>query len=79
MESKPWFDWMETVVKTLYDLDLDSMMIAAKVKDGSVLTAYYNADASDKALMVHNVQADIVLDLIQSNAGAIKEMLEDED
>lgn len=39
-------------------------------------SAYYNADATDKAVIAHNIQADITMDIIRTNAAIIKDMIE---
>lgn len=44
--------------------------------DGEVYTGYYNADATDKAVIAHNIQADITMDIIRTNAAIIKDMIE---
>ena len=41
-----------------------------------VYTGYYNADATDKAVIAHNIQADITMDIIRTNAAIIKNMIE---
>lgn len=35
-----------------------------------------NADATDKAVIAHNIQADITMDIIRTNAAIIKDMIE---
>lgn len=49
---------------------------AATMPDGEVYTGYYNADATDKAVIAHNIQADITMDIIRTNAAIIKDMIE---
>lgn len=44
--------------------------------DGEVYTGYYNADATDKAVIAHDIQADITMDIIRINAAIIKDMIE---
>lgn len=48
----------------------------AELQDGEVYTGYYNADATDKAVIAHNIQADITMDIIRTNAAIIKDMIE---
>lgn len=36
---------------------------------------YYNADATDKAVFAHNIQSDIVMDIIKANADTISGIL----
>lgn len=77
IEKKPWFDWMEEALKTLYEFDPSSMLFAARLSDGTTLTAYYEADSEDKAVMMHHIQNDMIHDFIRANADVIKKYLED--
>lgn len=52
------------------------LCFAATMPDGEVYTGYYNADATDKAVIAHNIQADITMDIIRTNAAIIKDMIE---
>ena len=52
------------------------MRNGSKMPDGEVYTGYYNADATDKAVIAHNIQADITMDIIRTNAAIIKDMIE---
>ena len=52
------------------------LCFAATMPDGEVYTGYYNADATDKAVIAHNIQADITMDIIRANAAIIKDMIE---
>ena len=44
---------------------------------GANYSGYYNADATDKAVFAHNIQSDIVMDIIKANADTISGILED--
>lgn len=39
------------------------------------ITGYYNTDATDKAVFAHNIQSDIVMDIIKANADTISGIL----
>ena len=41
------------------------------------MTGYWNADAQDKAIFAHNIQSDIVMDIVQQNADIIKQAMEE--
>ena len=74
--EKPWFTWMEGALQAMYESDPACMMFAARLPDGNTMTAYYNTDNEDIAVMVSHVQNDMILDFIEVNADIIKEMLE---
>ena len=60
-----------------YYIDPCCICFAATKADGTVFTGYYNADATDKAVFAHNIQSDIVMDIIKANADTISGILED--
>ena len=47
--------------------------------DGDAMTGYWNADTQDKAIFAHNIQRDIVLDIVQQNADIIKRAMEEKE
>lgn len=51
--------------------------LAEADKDSNTLTAYYKADAQDKAIFAHNIQSDITMDLIRLNAVVVKKAIEE--
>lgn len=77
IEQKPWFEWMESAVAKMYDSNIDSMALVARLQDGNTLTAYYEASDEDKAAMIYHVMTDMVLDTIKVNADVIKDYLEE--
>ena len=76
IEQKPWFEFMDNVLKGLLQHEVCSMAVVARVGTGETLTAYFDADPEDKAVMCHHVQTDILMDTLAANADLIKEMLE---
>lgn len=68
---------MEKAVAEMYEGDVDSMALVARLKDGDTLTAYYEASNEDKAAMIYHMLADMVMDVIKVNANILKELLED--
>ncbi len=77
IKSSEYAEWMEELVKTVFKKKPKSMAFTALLTDGDVLTGYYNATAQDKAVFAHNIQCDIIMDVIENNAGDIRRMLED--
>lgn len=72
----PYAEWLEKSLQAIVPLKLVSLCFAAAMPDGEVYTGYYNADATDKAVIAHNIQADITMDIIRTNAAIIKDMIE---
>lgn len=69
-------EWLEKSLQAIVPLKPVSLCFAATMPDGEVYTGYYNADATDKAVIAHNIQADITMDIIRTNAAIIKNMIE---
>lgn len=70
--------FLEEVIKTILTVKPDSIGVVATSADGT-LTAYYNADATDKAVFAHNINMDATIDTICANIGIIKDALEEEE
>lgn len=75
--DKPFNEFLEDTMNYIYTHDVTCFGIVIVQPDGDVATAYYNATAADKATMCHNIQSDIVMDIIKNNIGLIREMEED--
>lgn len=73
----PYAPWLENAIRILTEHDVHSACIVATVDDGDTMTGYWNADAQDKAIFAHYIQSDIVLDIVQQNAGIIKQAMEE--
>lgn len=72
----PYAEWLEKSLQAIVPLKPVSLCFAAAMPGGEVYTGYYNADATDKAVIAHNIQADITMDIIRTNAAIIKDMIE---
>lgn len=73
----PYAAWLEESIRTMSKLDVRSACIVVADKDSNTLTAYYKADAQDKAIFAHNIQSDITMDLIRLNADVVKKAIEE--
>ena len=75
----PYAPWLEKALRTLTEHHVHSACIVATVDDGDTMTGYWNADTQEKAIFAHNIQSDIILDIVKQNAGIIKEAMEEEE
>lgn len=75
--------WLESCVQNLYERNKESRIVSAAIitlsEDGLALTGYYNADAQDKAVFAHNLNADAMLDVVLNNIDKVRDALEDID
>ncbi len=70
-------EWLEDVVKSIFERKPRAMAFVSILEDGYVLTAYYGANAQDKAGFASNIQADVVMDIIKANAEEINRLLQE--
>jgi hypothetical protein len=75
--DKPFNAWLEAVIHDVYDLNPQTIAFASKLEDGSVYTAYYMANATDKTVLAHNIYTDAILDVITANADVIKAAIDE--
>ena len=75
----PYAPWLENAIRTLTEHHVHAACIVATVHDGYAMTGYWHADAQPKEIFAHNIQSDIVLDIVKQNAGIIKEAMEEEE
>lgn len=68
--------WLEESIGAVLKLKPVSICICATREDGTTFTGYYNATAQDKAVFAHNIQSDVVMDIIKGNAEKIKGILD---
>ena len=73
----PFAEWLEDTIKNLVESNPKHICVTAILPDETVGTAYWMCDARDKAILAHNIQADVTLDIIEANIGEIKRMLEE--
>lgn len=52
----PYAEWLEKSLQAIVPLKPVSLCFAATMPDGEVYTGYYNADATDKAVIAHSAQ-----------------------
>lgn len=76
--KQPYAKWLEESIATIAGIDPCCICFAATKADGTVFTGYYNAGnagATDKAVFAHNIQSEIVMDIIKANADTISGIL----
>ena len=77
IDKLPYAKWLEETIRALVESNPQQICIAAIMPDRSVGTAYYECSAQDKAILAHNIQVDITMDVIEANIGEIKAMMEE--
>lgn len=78
-EKQPYAEFIESFVQRVFAEDVESLGVCIIRKDGTAETGYYNADATDIAVMRHNLQLDMIEQFIENNADRFKQIIEGED
>lgn len=69
-------EWLEATVRTMFEEDTESIVVAARLKGGYTMTAYYHADAERKAVFAHHINSDAMMDVVTSNIDMIRDALD---
>lgn len=78
--QQPWGEWLTKCLSELGARNLSSMAILAIDSDNrDTITGYWNCEANDKVLLAGAIQADVTMDVVKANIGAILEAADDED
>lgn len=75
----PYAPWLEDTIREMTEHEVQSICIAVKVDGVAMLTGYWNADTQDKAMSAAAIQNDIVSDIVEQTADAIKREMEEGD
>jgi len=75
----PCAGFLEDFVRELVENDPNpkSIGVCVRLADGRVLTGYYNANITDKALFAHHIQSDALFDQLEANADWLAECVEE--
>ena len=79
VQKLPYAGWLEDAIRLLSRQDVHCIGLAARVNKGEVLTAYFSADPSDKALLATHIQADGLFEMTLANARMIVEAAEEQE
>lgn len=61
----------------MFEAEPSSIAVVARLPDNDTLTAYFHADAEQKAVFAHHIMSDVVLDVVTSNIDLIRDALDD--
>ena len=79
LDSMPCAGFLEDLVREIAENDPDpkSIGVCVCLTNGKVLTGYYHANITDKALFAHHIQSDAFFDEIEANAGRLADLIDD--
>lgn len=71
--------WAEDTIRFLIENDVDKAAFVMTLRNGNTATSYFNADAEDMAVFAHNINADVVLEIVKANGREIRDAWEDDE
>lgn len=74
--KEEYAEWLEDSLKVIVEGEPESIAIAAKLKDGEVVTGYFDCSPQDKALLISHMAGDYIMAIVKANAGMVKEALD---
>lgn len=77
LQNSPYSQWLEGAVKTIFEGKPVSIGLVAHMENDEVLTAYYKANMTEKAIFAAHINEDITLEIIKNNAGLIFDWMQD--
>lgn len=77
MSDAAYAPWAADSLSLIEQEGVQKIAILGITPSGEVLTAYYNLQMSDKAVIAAHVQADAVLDSVMANGKLIQSYWED--
>lgn len=66
-ENKELAEWLESSVRQIMEGNVTRGAFVAKLKNGSVYTAYFHAGCCDKVELAAHIQADAMFDAIAAS------------
>ena len=78
--AKPYYGWLEGVIRDLVDIDPVSIALQMIDHDGEVYSCYYNLNPDGRAIIRAGLEDDDRMDWVRNNRDAIAAiMAEDEE
>lgn len=60
-------EYIQETKQILEEEGVDNLLIAAKLKDGRVITGYYHCDFGSRQELLGHIQCDVIDQMIQAN------------
>lgn len=76
--NKPYTEWLELAVKSLFKADVKGICIACTTAQGHIGTMYWNMDGSDMDAVAGTMHLDAFTDRVANNREFFKRLIEEE-
>lgn len=71
IQSSPYSEWLEGLVRTVFDAQPTAIGVVMILEDGSTLADYFKAGWMDRLMMAGTIQTDAMLTAIKANGDEI--------
>lgn len=78
-KAAPFVEWLEEVVKHLFEIDPDCILFAGRDKSGRAFSSYWNCSLDDIAVIMDVINKDSIVEYIRNNRESILEALNGDD
>ena len=80
LNEQPWAEFADRMARELIEHGVTEAAIVTRNEDEDrVVTNYYNCNFEKRCVLIGHLLCDLALEVIETNADLIREMLEDED
>ncbi len=80
LNEQPWAEFADRLAQELIEHGATEAAIVTRNEDEDrVVTNYYNCNFEKRCLMIGHMLHDLILEVIETNADLIKEILEEDD
>lgn len=77
MANIPFAEMLEDSIKTLTDHEAQNAVVCGVLKDGSVMTAFANMVAEDKAIIAWHILSTAMMEVVLANIDTIKAAIDE--
>lgn len=80
LSEQPWAEFADRLAKELIEHGAtEAVIVTRNEEEDRVATNYYNCNFEKRCVLIGYLLNDLVCEIIEVNAGLIREILEDED
>ena len=77
--QKPYAEWLESVVKSVFDCDPVSIAFQMRDEEGHTFVSWYNTTVDDIAIMVNSMQIEGTLQYLKDNKDELMDIINSDD
>lgn len=78
IETAPYSQWLESVVRDLYDIEPVCIAMEMRDTEGQVYTSYWGMDANDLSCFIDTLKNESIMIFVRDNKQLILDILHEE-